>query len=91
MYAAIGRRVKQLRIDQKLTQEQLAEASGISPSFLGHIERGTRKASIETIYKLMNALDCTANDLLGTYHQDLSSKLSNRLMEIAFLLKTQDK
>ena len=48
-----------------MTQEQLAEKLQLSTSFLGHIERGTRKASLETLIALCNALDVSPNYLLA--------------------------
>jgi len=48
-YIDLGRRVKDLRRKQNLTQEALAEKLNMSASFLGHIERGTRIASLETL------------------------------------------
>ena len=64
MYAQLGKRIKQQRIMARMTQEKLAEAAGISLSFLGHIERGTRKASLDTVVKICNALEVTPNLLL---------------------------
>lgn len=64
-YAAMGQRIKQARKEKHLTQEQLAEACSISTSFLGHIERGTRIASLETLYSLCNALNVSADYLIG--------------------------
>lgn len=64
-YAAMGGRIKQARKAQHLTQEQLAEACGLSAAFLGHIERGTRKASIDTLYALCRALNVSADYLIG--------------------------
>lgn len=64
LYIMVGKQVRQLRLQRKLTQEQLAERAGISTSFLGHIERGSRKLSLETFCRIARALDCTANDLL---------------------------
>ena len=64
LYRMVGKQVRQLRLQRKLTQEQLAERAGISTSFLGHIERGSRKLSLETFYRLIRALDCSANALL---------------------------
>ena len=64
MYVFVGKRIKQNRIQLKMTQECLAEKSGISPSFLGHIELGTRKASLDTFVKICNALNVTPNDIL---------------------------
>lgn len=64
-YALLGQRIKQARKEQHLTQEQLAETCSISTSFLGHIERGTRVPSIETLYSLCSALNVSADYLLG--------------------------
>lgn len=47
-----------------MTQEQVAERSGISLSFLGHIERGTRKASLETLVSICNVLKVSPGVLL---------------------------
>lgn len=64
-YFDLGRRVKDLRRQQNMTQEELAEKLEISASFLGHIERGTRIASLETLVKLCHALDTDPNQLLA--------------------------
>lgn len=55
-YAAVGQRIRRRRRQLKFTQEQLAERAGIAASFLGHIERGTRKASMETFLCIADAL-----------------------------------
>ena len=64
-YAAIGERVRNRRKVLHITQEKLAEMVDVSTSFIGHIERGTRKLSVETLYKLCKALGTTADFLLG--------------------------
>ena len=61
-YRAIGSRVRELRLQHKMTQEYLAELVDISPSFIDHIERGEKKPSLETI-----CFDSTMNDT-GTAH-----------------------
>lgn len=63
-YVGLGRRIKSARRAQSLTQERLAETVGISLSFLGHIERGSRKASLDTLVKLANTLGESLDDLL---------------------------
>ena len=95
-YEDLGRRVRQQRILAQLTQEKLAEQAGISLSFLGHIERGTRKASLETLVNICNALKISPNillqdslgeDLLGNdehisdHHRQLLREISNVLIE----------
>lgn len=64
-YAVMGQRIKAKRKELHLTQEQLAELSGLSASFMGHIERGSRIASLETLCGLCRALDVSADYLLG--------------------------
>ena len=79
-YIDLGRRVKELRRKQNLTQEALAEKLDISASFLGHIERGTRIASLETLVKLCIALDTDPNYLLaastGSLHRRVPESMS---------------
>ena len=64
MYQKFGERVKKQRQLAQLTQDKLAQMAGLSLSFLGHIERGTRKASLDTVVKLSNALKVSPNYLL---------------------------
>lgn len=64
-YIALGQRVRRIRKQKGLTQEVLAEQVGISASFIGHIERGSRIASLETLMQLCRALAVSPNDLLG--------------------------
>ena len=64
-YEAIGRRIRQARIKNGLSQEETAELAHISLSFYGHIERGTRKMSMETFAAICSALNCSADFILG--------------------------
>lgn len=63
-YLGLGKRIRMHRRSLQMTQEQLAEQCGISVSFLGHIERGTRKASLETLVALSNVLQVSPSMLL---------------------------
>ena len=63
-YEKLGVRVRQQRVLNRLTQEQLAEKAGVSSSFIGHIERGEKKASVETVVALCNAMDISPSVLL---------------------------
>lgn len=63
-YELLGKRIREYRKKMNWTQEQLSENAGISLSFLGHIERGSRKASIETIVSLSNAMKVSPHYLL---------------------------
>ncbi|MGN1368471.1 MAG: helix-turn-helix domain-containing protein [Aristaeellaceae bacterium] len=64
-YKDFGARVRSLRRQKGLTQEELAERVDISASFMGHIERGTRIASLETLVALCNELKVSPQELLS--------------------------
>ena len=64
-YKDLGRRIRMLRQKQHMTQERLAEAIDMSASFLGHIERGTRVSSLETLVKICNVLNANPGFLLA--------------------------
>ncbi len=69
-YVEMGIRVRQLRQSLKLTQEQLAEKTGVSTSFIGHIERGEKQCSLDTACKLSVFLGKTLDYIaLGIVNQ----------------------
>ena len=63
-FADIGKRIKQLRIEKNLTQERLSEIVGIGPSHMSHIESGTTVPSFEVFIAIVNALNCSSDELL---------------------------
>ncbi len=63
-YSQLGVRVRQQRELNGLTQSQLAARVGVSSSFIGHIERGEKKASVETVVALCNAMEISPSVLL---------------------------
>lgn len=63
-YKALGEQIRYVRNLQHMSQESLAELCDISPSFMGHIERGTRKMSMETFVSVANALHVSTDYLL---------------------------
>lgn len=64
-FVQLGKRVRYIRRCQDITQEQLAEMAEISTSFVGHIERGTRVLSVQTLLYLCCALNLSSVFLLG--------------------------
>ena len=56
-YELIGKRIRKQRKEKGLSQERLAEQVGVSLSFIGHVERGTRVLSVETLARLCKALE----------------------------------
>ena len=69
----IGARIKQYRIAQNLTRENLAELSGYSSNFIQEIERGRSGLSSESIRALSAALKVSADNLIfGDNTEDFS-------------------
>ena len=63
-YNLIGKRIKERRLDLKLTQETLAEAAGIGIQHMSKIENGNTKLSLPCLIALANALNTTVDYFL---------------------------
>ena len=63
-YAGIGMRIRNARKEKGMSQDELAEKCGICLSFMGHIERGTRRMSLETFANICAILQLDAGELL---------------------------
>ncbi|WP_304432658.1 helix-turn-helix domain-containing protein [Acutalibacter muris] len=84
-YRAIGKRIKIGRIKTDLTQEKLAEMSGVSPAHMSNIETGTTRVSLTTMVAIANVLGVTLDDLMCDnliharvqFEQDIADTLSD--------------
>ena len=63
----LGNRITRMRMTKKMTQFELAEMTGLSEVYIGYIERGKRRAALDTYIKIVNALGYTLDDLIGEY------------------------
>lgn len=73
----IGERIKNKRLELKLTQEKLAEKTGLTETYIGAIERATSKCSIETLVKISQSLDMNMDYLLfGTTVNNINTRFS---------------
>ena len=61
----IGYRIKEVREQNNFSQAQLAEETELSISYISHIENAKRKASLESIIRIVNALGITVDELLA--------------------------
>ena len=53
----IGDRLKALRVEQALTQEELANKAGVAPNTVARLERNETEPHMTTLRKLANALE----------------------------------
>lgn len=72
----VGKNIKEKRVQEHLTQAQLAEMIDISVVHLSHIENGTVNMSLKTLNALCNIFFCTPNDILlsASYHNESFDK-----------------
>lgn len=62
-----GAVVRRLREKQGLTQEQLAELSGVSATYIGFVERGDNVPTLTVVLDLAAGLGISAADLLRDF------------------------
>ena len=65
IYKSIGHQVKILRESKGLTQERLAEMSGLSLDYIGKIEVCINKPGLRALIKISNALDVELKELFS--------------------------
>lgn len=58
----VGSRIRELRLQQKLSQEKLALKAGIDRTYLAGVESGKRNATITSIEKIAIALEIDLKD-----------------------------
>ena len=76
----LGQKIKRLRKNRNLTQEQFAEMIDIAPRTLSRIEVGESFVTAETLERIISALEIEPNELFA--YED--SKSSEELLEEAY-------
>lgn len=56
VHQKIAEKIRNLRKDKNITQEELAFKAGLNRAYIGYIERGERKPSVDTLAKIAKAL-----------------------------------
>ncbi len=59
----LGQRIKQLRKERNLTQEDLAFEAGVDRSYMGFIERGEKNATLSRFMSICKKLNLTLSEL----------------------------
>ncbi|MCD1257645.1 helix-turn-helix transcriptional regulator [Paenibacillus athensensis] len=79
----VGERIRQLRKEQKLSQEELGELAQLQSSYIGGVERGERNVSLETLEKIIQAFNISFFEFFRFGEIGLSDKLSKEeLIEV---------
>jgi transcriptional regulator with XRE-family HTH domain len=63
LLSILGERLRNLRKEKGLSQEELAAIAEVHFSYIGKLERGEMNATIESLHNIMNALEVPMEDL----------------------------
>lgn len=82
----IGKRLRRQREKMNMIREEFAEKAGISPQFLAEIENGKKGMSVDTLYKICQSFNLSADYLLfgriSTEHDCLPEPYSSYTEDI---------
>lgn len=68
---AFGKTLRKHRLQQKLSQEHLAELANLDRTYISQIERGLKSPSISTLIALARALEIKAHSLVSEVEGEL--------------------
>jgi transcriptional regulator with XRE-family HTH domain len=68
---SFGHALRKYRLQQKLSQEKLAELANLDRTYISQIERGLKSPSIKTLFALAQALQIDASLLIVELENDL--------------------
>ena len=76
---AFGEAINDRRIAVDMTQQELADLSGIHRTYVSDIERGTRNVTVTTANKIASALDMSTSKLLAVADKKFQSATEKKL------------
>lgn len=62
-----GQSLRRMRQERQWSQEQLAEAAGVTLNYIGNLERGEQGPSLHILVRLARALEMDLPELLGDF------------------------
>lgn len=87
----LGHKIRNLRVSHHLSQASLAALIDVSTNYIGQIERGDRKPSLETLVELCNALDTSMDYMLSDSLQTPEDQLSQDILARLSSLSPEEK
>ena len=61
----LGNNIKKYRLEKGFSQENLALRAGIHPAYLGRLERGEKCPTLDTVFKICEALSVPVADIIS--------------------------
>ncbi|MCI9468678.1 MAG: helix-turn-helix transcriptional regulator [Oscillospiraceae bacterium] len=69
----VGTVIARYRLQRGITQEVLSGLSDIGRTHLSAIERGERKPTLETLYRISNALDVPMSEIVLAIEREIAA------------------
>ncbi len=83
----VGEQIKRIRNQKGFSREALALESEISPSFLGHIERGLKSPTVTTLEKISKALNVPIYEFFIFAKTDCVDETAKLIERISYTLR----
>lgn len=87
----LGERIRAVRKAQKISQERLAELSGLHPTYISNIEQGKVNASIYSFYMVAHALGIPFSELVGFPSGKTNKIIENELAALLSQIRSLDR
>ena len=78
----LGKKIRSARTISGISQEKLAELSGLHSTYIGQIERGEKCPTIDSVYKIATGLNVSLSDLF----KDFENKVTKESNDYADLI-----
>lgn len=76
----IGQRIREVRVNKRLTQEYVAEKTGVNVSHISNVENNRVKVSLTLLVNLCNVLDVTMDYILENEYHTPTSVIEKELL-----------
>ena len=88
----LGAQIKELRIQMKLTQAEVAEALNVTPGYISNVENNRTAMSLRILMYYAKLMNISLDSLIGRVEPEYrQTALDNELMELVSKLSEQDK
>lgn len=77
----VGRKIRQLRKEHKLTQVELSQRLGIQQSDLSRMEQGEYRVSLDTLFRILAEFEMTIGEFFEEMNQETITPRDIRLIE----------
>ena len=88
----LGAQIKELRIQMKLTQAEVAEALNVTPGYISNVENNRTAMSLRILMYYAKLMNISLDSLIGRVEPEYrKTALDNELLELISKMSDQDK